>query len=466
MSGSNEKQFNLRELSRQVQNRETRVEALVSDRLEKANQSDSVFVSINQDILARAREIDEAISKVHQGGDQIPLLSGLPITLKDLFDVEGEVTLAGSTALKHVASTATHDCEVVAPLRKSGLLFLGRTNMSEFAFSGMGLNPHYGNPQSVWDRETGRLPGGSSSGSAVSVAEGIVAATMGSDTAGSCRIPAAFNGIVGVKPSWGRYSLNNVYPLSPTSDAPGPLAVDVDSCFLLDQVITGAQAGNAALPRLQMEEHDSISLLVPESVVLEDLDDEVQKGFENALGWLQDAGVEIKYRPMPVIDQCVDMFFKRPVVGYEAWQHHQSLVREYGDEYDPFVCQRLKNSRKITEQEQQARYREKTGIGLEINKLMAQEQVSAVIYPTVPCIPPPISETLKPENMAKTNLRCLRNTATVNYFNGCSVSLPCHYPGEAPVGLMVSSGLGRDDYLYRVAATVENVLNSNRECRS
>jgi aspartyl-tRNA(Asn)/glutamyl-tRNA(Gln) amidotransferase subunit A len=438
MSGINEKQFNLRELSRQVQNREIRVESLVSDRLDKANQSDSVFITINQEILTRAREIDEAISKAHQSGGQIPPLSGLPITLKDLFDVEGEVTLAGSRALKHVASAATRDCEVVAPLRKSGLLFLGRTNMSE-----------------LWDRETGRLPGGSSSGSAVSVAEGIVAATMGSDTAGSCRIPAAFNGIVGVKPSWGRYSLNNVYPLSPTSDAPGPLAVDVDSCFLLDQVITGAHVGNAALPRLQMEDRDSLCLLVPESVVLEELDDEVQKGFESALGWLQDAGVEIKHRPMPVIDQCVDMFFKRPVVGYEAWQHHQSLIREYGDEYDPFVCQRLKN--------QQARYREKAGIGLKFNKFMKQEQVDGVIYPTVSCIPPPISETLKPENMAKTNLRCLRNTATVNYFNGCSVSLPCHNPGEAPVGLMVSSELGQDDYLYRVAATVESVLNRNRK---
>ena len=462
MSQASHSHFGLRQLADQVQKKEISVESLVTERLEKARQSEGVFISINHDIVDKAQAIDKLIDQAIQSAKPLSPLSGLPITLKDLFDVRGEITLAGSTVLKNIAKAAAQDCDVIAPLRNSGLLFLGRTNMSEFAFSGMGLNPHYGNPQSIWERETGRLPGGSSSGSAVSVAEGIVAATMGSDTAGSCRIPAAFNGIVGVKPSYGRYSLNNVYPLSPTSDAPGPLAVDLDSCFILDQVITGAYSGAGALPEPQPLDSNNLSLLVPESVVLEDLDDQVKAGFESALGWLEDSGVEIKYRPMPVIDRCVDMFFKRPIVGYEAWQHHQSLIQEYEDEYDPFVSQRLKNSRKVTEQEQQSRYQEKTELGIDFNRVMQQQQADGLIYPTVACVPPTIAEAMVPENTTKINLRCLRNTAAVNYFNGCSMSLPCNLPGDAPVGLMVSLSHNQDDYLYQVAATVEKILNDRR----
>ena len=208
---------NLRSLSQDIQNRRTTVEALINGTLEKAKTSENVLVSINQDALDQARQVDRAI----QAGHRVPALAGIPVTLKDLFDIEGEVTLAGSIALRHSGTKAVRDCDVARRLRGAGLLFAGRANMSEFAFSGIGTNPHYGTPKCIWDRQTGRVPGGSSSGSAVSVAEGIVPASIGSDTAGSCRVPAAFNGIVGVKPSYGRLSLAGVYPLSPTSDAPG-----------------------------------------------------------------------------------------------------------------------------------------------------------------------------------------------------------------------------------------------------
>ena len=190
---------NLRSLSQDIQNRRTTAEALINVTLKKAKASENVLVSINQDVLEQARQVDRSI----QAGHCVPSLAGIPVTLKDLFDMEGEVTLAGSIALRHSATPATRDCDVANRLRGAGLLFAGRANMSEFAFSGMGTNPHYGTPRCIWDRQTGRLPGGSSSGSAVSVAEGIVPASIGSDTAGSCRVPASFNGIVGVKPSYG-----------------------------------------------------------------------------------------------------------------------------------------------------------------------------------------------------------------------------------------------------------------------
>ena len=191
----------------------------MADALAAAGRAEGVFVRINDDVLDQAAHIDRA----RAGGEPLPALAGVPITLKDLFNVQGQQTLAGSKVLKSEAPIEKTDAVVVGHLRNAGALFLGRANMSEFAFSGMGLNPHYGNPKSIWDRATGRLPGGSSSGGAVGVAEGIVPATVGSDTAGSCRIPAAFNGIVGVKPTYGRVSLRGAYPLSPTSDAPGPL---------------------------------------------------------------------------------------------------------------------------------------------------------------------------------------------------------------------------------------------------
>ena len=337
--------------------------------------------------------------------------------------------------------------------------------MSEFAFSGMGLNPHYGQCYSIWDRETRRLPGGSSSGSAVSVAEGIVPATMGSDTAGSCRIPAAFNGIVGVKPSYGRLSLKGVFPLSPTSDAPGPLGIDLDSCYLLDRAMVLPQAVAHSLPSSRGGEKRSIEgmrLWVPESIVLEDLDESVSRGFARSLAWLEEAGAILVRKPFDVIDRCVTMFQTRAVVLYEAYQAHARWLEQYPDLYDPFVLRRISNGRGVSEQEQQKRYRDKQQIVADFSAQFLQEGVDAIIYPTVSSIPPTVSSAQDPDQVAQINLGCLRNTSTANYFDGCSLTLPCHDRGEAPVGLMVSTVHGRDDELYEVGFAIESVLNANR----
>ncbi|MFT5221516.1 MAG: aspartyl-tRNA(Asn)/glutamyl-tRNA(Gln) amidotransferase subunit A [Planctomycetota bacterium] len=442
----------LRKLSEQLQRGELTSVALVKTSLAKAQASESVFIRINSDLLSLAEVID---SNRHKN---TPPLAGIPITLKDLFNVRNETTLAGSIALKHNARAEAQDAEVVAPLRDAGLLFLGRTNMSEFAFSGMGKNPHYGTPLSIWDRDTGRLPGGSSSGSAVSVAEGIVAATLGSDTAGSCRIPAAFNGIVGVKPSFGRMSLNGIYPLSPTSDAPGPLAVDVDSCFILDQLMSGQHKPGLALPSIKPRAVDSLRLVIPDGQVMADLDAEVKSDFYRSIEQLADAGANIETVAMPVLDDCIDMFANRAIALYEAYQHHQHLLEKYLDEYDPFVGHRINTGSALSEAEQQERYREKATLIEQFNRQFAKLEADAILYPTVACVPPAISSTDDLEQSRKVNLRCLRNTATANYFDGCSISLPCHRPGNAPVGLMLSAVNGMDESLYRSAAAVESVL--------
>jgi len=447
----------LRELSAALLVGQTTATQLVERALERARQSKSVFITINPGLVSLAYSIDRARKK----SQALTPLAGIPIALKDLFNIRNEKTFAGSTVRKHYAQPEDADADVVAPLRAAGLLFFGRTNMSEFAFSGIGKNPHYGTPLSIWDRDTGRLPGGSSSGSAVAVAEGIVSASLGSDTAGSCRIPAAFNGVVGVKPSYGRMSLNGIFPLSPTLDAPGPIAVDVDSCFILDQLMSGNISPAAELPHLHPAELDQVRLVVPRARVMQDLDEAVKVAFERSLDAIAATGARIVEADLPILDRCDDFFIERPVVVREVWLHHRQMLEQHLDEYDPFVGLRMGAGADISDEEQQARYRERAQLVSDFEQDFANLRADALLYPTVACVPPAISETEDTENARRVNLRCLRNTATVNYFDGCAMSLPCHDRGEAPVGLMLSSVNGNDDQLYRIAAAIEATLPPN-----
>ncbi len=445
----------LRELSATLQSGQTRATRLVEQALEHAHLSKSIFTAINPGLINLAYSIDRARNKTQS----LTPLAGIPIALKDLFNIRNEKTMAGSVVRKHYAQPEAADAEVVAPLRAAGLLFFGRTNMSEFAFSGIGKNPHYGTPLSIWDRDTGRLPGGSSSGSGVAVAEGIVSAALGSDTAGSCRIPAAFNGVVGVKPSFGRMSLNGIFPLSPTLDAPGPLAVDVDSCFILDQLMCGNIKPDSALPKLVPFDLKQLKLVIPQAGVMDNLDPEVQTAFDISIDALMAAGAKVHHAPLPVLDHCDDFFIERPVVPYEAWQNHRELLEKHLEEYDPFVGKRMLAGSSISAEEQQNRYRERQTIVDAFNQQFMSLQADALLYPTVACIPPAITETEDEDDARRVNLHCLRNTATVNYFDGCSISLPCHQSGEAPVGLMLSAANGSDEKLYRMAAAIEAALN-------
>ncbi|MDJ0779749.1 MAG: amidase family protein [Gammaproteobacteria bacterium] len=448
----------LRELSTALASGELTASRLVEDALGKVRDNKSVFVRINPGLVNLAYAIDRG----RRRRQQQPPLAGIPIALKDLFNLRNENTLAGSVVRRHVAEPEASDAAVAAPLRAAGLLFLGRTNMSEFAFSGIGTNSHYGTPLSVWDRATGRLPGGSSSGSGVAIGAGIVAAALGSDTAGSCRIPAAFNGVVGVKPSHGRLSLSGVYPLSPTLDAPGPLAVDVDSCFILDQLMRGTLGVHDELPPLQAQDIAGIRLAVPQDCVMQDLDTEVARDFERTIACLRAAGIRVETVALPILSRCDRFFREKSLVLYEVYQHHRELLQAHGDEYDPFVAQRMRTGADVSEDMQQARYRERNEIVAEFLRDFAALDCDALLYPTVACIPPPIADMADDEHARALNLRCLRNTATVNIFDGCAISLPCHTGGDAPVGLMLASRHGDDEHLYRVAASVETVLRTSR----
>ena len=435
---------------------ELRCVDLAERALAAAESSDSVFVRVSRDILEQAARVDAARGE----GGGMPALAGLPVSTKDLFDVQGELTLAGSVVLRREAKVCSADAEVVSHLRNAGALFAGRANMSEFAFSGMGLNPHYGNPKCIWERATGRLPGGSSSGSAVGIAEGIVAASVGSDTAGSCRAPAAFNGGVGVKPSFGRLSSRGMFLLSPSSDAPGPLANDLDGCFILDHVMMGRLKHGDELPELLPEK--SFRLVVPEGIVMENLDAEVAAAFSRALEWLKDFGIAIAPGKLPALQGCVDMFAARAPAVFEAWQAHRERLEAHGDEYDPYVRWRIGNGRSFDAAKRAECYREKAELVAACAEEMRAARADALVYPTVQCVAPKFAEVASAEKMPGVNFRCLRNTSTVNFFDGCAVSLPCHLPGEAPVGLMLAMGGGGDERLYRIAGVVEKVLRADR----
>src|SRR5258705_13456870 len=212
--------------------------------------------------------------------------AGIPISIKDLFDIKGQVTRAGSRALDD-SPPAEADAPAVARLRRAGFIVIGRTNMTEFAYSGMGINPHYGTPKSAWQRSVGHVPGGSSSGAAVSVVDGMAHGGLGTDTGGSCRIPAAYNGIVGYKPTQRRVPLEGTVPLSFTPENFGPLGRTVGCCAVLDAVLA-----NEAIVPLQPRPIKGMRLAVPTTVALDELDDEVARTFDSALETLsREAGL-------------------------------------------------------------------------------------------------------------------------------------------------------------------------------
>jgi aspartyl-tRNA(Asn)/glutamyl-tRNA(Gln) amidotransferase subunit A len=253
-------------------------------------------------------------------------------------------------------------------------------------------------------------------------------------------------------------SLQGIYPLSPTLDAPGPIAIDVDSCYILDQLMCAKARPEDELPRLRAAELKQIKLVIPDARVMQGLDTEVQGRFERAVETLAAAGATIRRRPLPLLDRCDDIFLQRPLVVREVWDHHREMLERHLDEYDPFVGLRMRSGADVSDAEQQARYADRRQLVVEFEREFAGLEADALLYPTVACIPPPIAATEDAEQARLINLRCLRNTATVNYFDGCAISLPCHDIGEAPVGLMLSATNGNDEALYRIAAAVEAAL--------
>jgi aspartyl-tRNA(Asn)/glutamyl-tRNA(Gln) amidotransferase subunit A len=376
-------------------------------------------------------------------------VDGLPISAKDLYDVAGDVTRAGSKVL---AIEAKADAPAIARLRAAGAVLLGRTNMVEFAFGGLGLNPHYGTPRGPWDRATGRVPGGSSSGAGVAQADGMCAMALGSDTRGSVRIPAALCGVTGWKPTAARVPREGAFPLSYTLDSVGPLANSVACCAAYDAILAGD--ASAPLPTIPPR---LLRLAVPKSSLLEGLDERVGRAFEYALQVLSTAGVKAEEIDAPVFTRAQNLFRNGGLAGAEAWHVHRGRHDRFA-EMDPRIAQRIVLGEKISAADYIEIIQERAATIREAEALVAP--YDAMIYPTVAVIPPTIAEVDATDQVYfDWNLRLLRNTGIANVLDGCAATIPCHRLGEAPVGLSIAGTGGTDRRTLAIAAAVQRVID-------
>ncbi len=399
-----------------------------------------------------ARALADAMDALRRAGRAPGRYAGIPVALKDLFDVAGQPTPAGSRALADTALAAAH-APVVQRMVAAGFVPLGRTNMTEFAFSGLGINPHYGTPLSPWDRAAGRIPGGSSSGTAVAVADGMAIAGLGTDTGGSCRIPAAFCGVVGYKPTARRVPIAGVLPLAPSLDSVGPLALSVGCCAIVDAVLAGVAPVPPAPAPL-----GGLRFAVPENLVLDGLDATVAAGFARALSVLEHAGARLIRTRFPEFDEIQVVNAKGGFAASEAFAWHRRLLAEKGALYDQRIRTRIARGEHMSA----ADYLD---VAAARARLIASFDAAArdydcVVMPTVPIVPPRVAELDDEREYNRINLLVLRNTALGNFLDRCAISLPCHEPGEAPVGLMLMGETLGDARLFAVAAGVEAALTT------
>ncbi|HTH58580.1 MAG TPA: amidase [Paraburkholderia sp.] len=429
--------------------------ALVETALERiadpAGQGSTVFLHVD---AANARAAADAHDRLRAAGTVLSPLAGIPVSVKDLFDVAGQVTRAGSTMLND-APPATADAPTVARLRRAGAVLVGRTNMSEFAYSALGLNPHYGTPLSPYRRGVAgdeRVAGGSSSGAAASVADGMAAVALGTDTGGSIRVPAALCGLTGFKPTAARVPKEGGVPLSPTLDSFGPIGVSVACCALADRVLAGLAPVVPATRHL-----DGVRIGVLTNYVNEGLDDAVANAFDTALGHLDAAGAvvnEVRFAPFERFAD-INRFGFSPIEAY-AW--HRELIAKHRDAYDPRVLARILKGEPATAADYLDLIAARAAMIADAHATLWQ-RFDVVVAPTVPIVPPRVAPLVADDDaFVRTNMLVLRNPSAFNFLDACALSLPCHPRDAAPVGLMLAAAPHADDALLSIGRAVEAVL--------
>jgi len=424
------------------------VEECLAKIADPAGEGSRTFIHVDKDAALNAADAMDRLRKAHAAPSPF---AGIPVSIKDLFDIKGQVTRAGSRALEEDCTPAEADAPVVARLRRAGFIVIGRTNMTEFAYSGIGINPHYGTPKSAWNRSVGHVPGGSSSGAAVSIADGMAFGALGTDTGGSCRIPAAFNGIVGYKPTQARIPLDGGVPLSFSLDSYGPLARSVACCATLDAVLA-----DEPLQPLQARSIKGMKLAVPTTVALDDLDDAVAGTFERALDALSRAGALIERIEVPEFLDVAVMNSKGGFAAAESYAWHRFLITSKGDVYDPRVYVRILRGEGISAAEYIDLVDARKSFIARTEQRIAP--FDALVMPTTANTPPKIADLADDKAFAKENLRALRNCTLINTLDGCAISLPAHREGEVPVGLMLAAAGGSDRRIFELAAGMENII--------
>jgi aspartyl-tRNA(Asn)/glutamyl-tRNA(Gln) amidotransferase subunit A len=434
----------LTELAHAYRNKTLRPTEVTETYLSKLQPGD-IYLHILAD---RARAQAKKAETLFNEGVDLGALQGIPIALKDLLDTKGDITSSGSKVLAE-NKPATEDAALVQQLDKGGAVFLGKTNMTELAFSGIGMNPHFGTPGCALDKT--RIPGGSSSGSAVAVAKGLTCAAIGSDTGGSVRIPASFNGLVGLKTTNGDIPTEGCIPLSTTLDTLGPIAKTIDDAWLLYLAMTGK-----SFEKLEPPKH-SLKFLVPKTIVLNEMDNEVATAFEQTCKSLEKQGHFITRQAVPEFQTIFDLYTQ-----YGTFASHESLalygemLGQRGDEVDPRVGKRILmlKGRSSTDYLKLVYTQRK----LIKDFWHTYKDFDAILCPTVPILPPTIESLKNDTAYFKANNLVLRNTSLFNFLAGPSVSVPCARTAEGlSVGLMISAAPYREKWVLETAKVFEPI---------
>lgn len=381
-------------------------------------------------------------------------LAGLAVSVKDLFDVAGQVSRSGSTVLND-APVAARDATAVARLRAAGAALVGRTNMSEFAYSGVGINPHYGTPANAAATDVPRVPGGSSSGAAVSVATGAAFVGLGSDTGGSIRIPAALQGIVGFKSTQRLVPLDGTVPLSSTLDTACAMTRSVRDAILVHEVLAARSVVRSEAPLSHYQ------LAVVPQLMFDGIDATVARAFERTIQTLRAAGARITELPLPALNELAGLQANGGFSAAESYAWHRRLLVNHNAQYDPRVLTRIQRGAAISAADYLDLIQARRDWIARIEAALSG--VDAVLSPTLPVVAPPLADVLpgteRDEAFFRLNGLLLRNPGVVNLLDGCALSLPCHLPDELPVGLMVWHGAMRDDAVLNIAQQIERLLS-------
>lgn len=421
----------------------------LANALDPEGEGPRTFRSIEREDAGRLARHQDSLAKA---GDATGPLSGLPVSIKDLFDLEHRTTTAGSV-VRRDAETATEDADAVKRLRAAGAVIVGRTNMTEFAYSGLGLNPHYGTPRNPFDRNRGLIPGGSSSGAAVSVTDGMAVAAIGSDTGGSLRIPAALCGLVGFKPTQARMPMRGVFPLSETLDTIGPIARSVDCCARIDAVLSGTRPV-ALRPRRPRD----LRLGVLDRFVTDDLDPAVAAAFESALTKLSRAGATVRHLAAAPLEDVAGINRRGGFAAVESYANLGSLLRTAGDKFDRHVAARILKGRETSAAAYIGMIKARAAFKYKMTRL--DDHADAFVCPTVPVPAPSIASLEDDDDLHEATHRLMvRNPSIANLLDRPSVSIPCQDAASLPVGFMIIGRSGEDRALLEIAAALERVIS-------
>jgi aspartyl-tRNA(Asn)/glutamyl-tRNA(Gln) amidotransferase subunit A len=401
---------------------------------------------------SQAAATAQAWDRARRGGLPVPPLAGVPISVKDLFDVAGSVTTAGSKVLCD-AAPALEDAPAVARLRAAGAVIVGTTNMTDFAFGSLGINPHYGTPPNPFDRSSKRIPGGSSSGAAVSVCDDMAVIAIGSDAAGSIRAPAAYCGIAGFKSTARRIPLGGAIPLSTSLDSIGPLARTVAQCALADAVL----AGEDPAP-LQAFPLAGLRFALAKTVVLDDLEEAVAGAFSRTVTMLSKAGATITEIEMPEIAELWSLGLTHAFTVAEGYAWHRKLLSDKRELYDPIIAGRLLEGAHVSASDYIDLH--KTRARLIESSRRRTSRYDAVVMPTLAITARRIADLEKDREYYAASARAtIRNPNVANCLDRCALTIPCHEPGSAPVGFTLMGETMADRKILAIGLAVEEVLS-------